>query len=199
MAKNVLIVGAGGIGSWLAFNIYHNKKHKQLKDASFTIYDDDTVDVKNIGYQYFEEVDLADYKSEILGVRYDMGYKVTRITDTDVFGYYDCIVSAVDNSIFRKLLFGYVFSKEGQNVHWIDLRSEGSTIAAFVKSPQNTYESMLATLPEEDTTEGSCQLGWELNQGIIQNGNKIVAAIGSQYLLNWYRGEFSPPSFSMRF
>jgi len=35
--------------------------------------------------------------------------------------------------------------------------------------------------------------------GIVQNGNKIIAAIGSQYILNWIRNEVNPPQFIHKF
>ena len=36
MTRKILIVGAGGIGSWLASTLYHLKQHKQLPDTHFT-------------------------------------------------------------------------------------------------------------------------------------------------------------------
>ena len=54
---------------------------------------------------------------------------------------------------------------------------------------------MLATLPKEGGENGSCQLAYEKEAGIIQNGNKIIARYGAQLLLNWYRNEASKPEF----
>ena len=77
--------------------------------------------------------------------------------------------------------------------YWIDLRSEGRSIAAFTKNKVNDLDYMLSTLGNEDVNDGSCQRQWELDNDIIQNGNKIVAAIGAQYVLNYIRHENSPP------
>lgn len=198
--RKLLIVGAGGIGSWLAFNIHNSIKHNQLTELIIDIYDDDTVDVKNIGYQNFSDIDLLESKAEAISIRYGLNSFNKRVDSEDILKKYDCIVSCVDNSIFRKLLFNYVFNNEqGKESFWIDLRSEGTSVAGFTKNDSHTYESMLATLPDEDVLEGSCQLQWELENGIIQNGNKIIAAIGAQYILNWYRGDYSPHEFIMRF
>lgn len=197
--KKVLIVGAGGIGSWLCFFIHNLNEFHQFSNCSFTIADYDTVDLKNLKYQNFNKTDLTDYKAEVLGLRYKMDILVKKIEKEEELAKYDCIVSAVDGTAFRKLLFKFVYKEENKNIYWIDLRSEGRTIAFYTKHPQNNLEKMLNTLPENDKENGSCQLEFELENNIIQNGNKIVAAIGSQLLLNWYRNEFNPPQFSMRF
>jgi molybdopterin/thiamine biosynthesis adenylyltransferase len=197
--KKILIVGAGGIGSWLAANLYDLICWEQLPDSNveITIADDDHVEAKNISYQNFEDEDIMDPKAAVLHARYGFKALEKRITDErDLYGY-DCIVSAVDNPKFRRLLFEYchVYSR----THWIDLRSEGRTIAAFTTSEKNTLEKMLDTLGPEDAEDGSCQLQFELDNDIIQQGNKIVAVIGSQYILNWHRFDTSPPVFSFNF
>src|ERR1035437_6250067 len=114
--KKVLIVGAGGIGSWLAFNLHHSITNNQFRDVDFTIVDNDTVDLKNIGYQNFTKLDLLDNKAEVLGNLYALKSIPKRITSTKDLEGYDCLVGAVDNSIFRKLLFNYV--AKNPNVYW---------------------------------------------------------------------------------
>lgn len=47
----------------------------------------------------------------------------------------------------------------------------------------------LTTLNLNDAENGSCQLKSDLERGIIQKGNKIVAMVGIQMLLNYLRGE----------
>lgn len=195
--RKVLIAGAGGIGSFLAMNLHNSVVNKQLEDVEFHIVDDDTVDLKNIGYQNFNKIDLTDYKADAIALRYKMHGSVKRITSDKDFAGFDCIVGAVDNSIFRRLMFNYVFKHP--EVYWIDLRSEGRAVAFFTKHKTNTLEAMLSTLPAEDTASGSCQLEWELSNGIIQNGNKIIASIGSQLILNWYRNDTNPPKLIAKF
>jgi len=105
MAKNILIVGAGGIGSWLAFYLYTLDEFKQLAAANITFADDDTVDIDNLPYQNFELQDVTDLKTSSLSARYGFGAKTSRITKETELNGYDCIVCAVDNTAFRKLLF----------------------------------------------------------------------------------------------
>ena len=90
------------------------------------------------------------------------------------------------------------FAHKNPEVYWIDLRSEGRSVAAFCKHKQNTLQTMLETVPEE-VEDGSCQLAFEKSSGVVQNGNKIIAAVGAQYILNYRRGEANPPKFIATF
>lgn len=195
--RKVLIVGAGGIGSHLSYNIFELNKFGQFSNVDFTLADDDTVDKKNLGYQKFEFQDQTDSKSEVLAIRYNFNSIKARIESTALFKNYECIVSAVDNTVFRKLLFNY--SDSHRDLYWIDLRSKGRTVAAYTKSQKTTVDFMMKTLPKEEVEEGSCQFEYELNAGILQLGNKISACIGAQYLLNWYRNDLNPPIFTYNF
>ncbi len=189
--KNILIVGAGGIGSWLAFNLYELERHGQLNNVAITFADDDTVDPSNLKYQHFETQDTLDYKVESLSARYGFLSIAERIESENILNEYDCVICAVDNTIFRKLLFNW--ASKNPEKYWMDFRSEGSSLAAFTKSPDNTLSKMLETLGTEEVEDGSCQREWELKEGIVQNGNKIVACIASQYVLNYTRNKPSPP------
>lgn len=196
MARRILIVGAGGIGSWLAYNLYKYDEHQQLSNAEITFADDDTVDIKNLPYQHFETKDVTDYKTESLSARFGFGSLVKRLEKPNDLTGFDCVISAVDNTKFRKMLFET--AEKYPDMYWIDLRSEGRSIAAFTKSKKNTLEKMMATIPIE-VKEGSCQREYELANGIVQSGNRIVAEIGAQYILNWLRGDHNAAEFSHTF
>ena len=193
-AKNILIVGAGGIGSWMAPELDRLRKTRQITTALITFADYDDVDTKNLPYQNFNKSDVMDPKSEIIAARYGMDSLTIKIDKKKMLDGYDCIISAVDNTIFRKMLFDYAFN-DNHDVYWIDLRSEGKSYATYTKSKKHTYKSILATLPDEDVEDGSCQNAWELEQGIVQRGNIHAAAYGVSYLLNWLRGDPNPAQF----
>ena len=193
--KNLLIVGAGGIGSWLVDQLYELDQHNQLSNLQITVADDDTVDSKNLSYQNYNLEDITDFKVESLAARYGVEGLPTKIDSSFDFTRFDCIVSAVDNTSFRKLLFTQLESK---GLYWIDLRSEGTSIAVFSKHKKNTAPRMLETIPTKQENQ-SCQRSFELESGIVQNGNKIIAAIGAQFVLNWLRGIHNPPTFSAKF
>lgn len=197
--RRIAIVGAGGIGSYFCKEMYNFAKHGQFGayDIQIVVWDNDTVDVKNLKYQNFQEFDLGDNKAEVIGLRYDFDYETERIDKEITLDGYDIVIAAVDNSQFRKLLYNW--AQKNSKAYWIDLRSEGRSIAFFTKHKTNTLKKMLETLadtPEEGT---SCQLAYELKKGIIQQGNKIIAAIGSQLFLNYLRQEKSSSKFIARF
>ncbi|HNW88131.1 MAG TPA: ThiF family adenylyltransferase [Bacteroidales bacterium] len=193
--KKVAIVGAGGIGSYLAFNLYELQKFNQFSNIGFTFFDDDIVEDKNLRYQKFDKVDIMDYKVECISSKYGFLGVSHKVIDVSELAQYNCIVSAVDNKQFRLDLFKYLETMP--EIYWLDLRSEGRSIAYYVKHKDNTYEHMVETLPKEDTGSGSCQLEFELSAGLIQQGNKIIAAIGSQLLLNWIRGDYNRPNLRL--
>lgn len=191
----ILIVGLGGIGSWMADRLDWLIDQDQMT-AEVHGYDHDTVEEKNTRYQKFGVDDLYENKAMALDIRFDadprwfFGHE-EKVLDSKVFEGYNLIVSAVDNLKFRKLLYEECPDK----TFWIDLRSEGRTIAAFSKHQSNT-KKVLSKLVEGDLEhEGSCQLQQDLDAGRVQLGNQVVASIGAQYILNWYRDTDIPAQF----
>ena len=191
---NVLIVGAGGIGSWLAFFLNDLVDKDQFSaDTTFTFADDDIVDKKNVTYQNFPLEDISDAKVDSIQTRYLFEGFSGRVEDVTFLENYDVVVSAVDNTVFRKMLFD---NEPQESYYWIDLRSEGNQVSAYSKGADK--EMLLASVSGE-VLDASCQRKFELEQGIIQNGNKIIAAIGSQMILNFYRGEMNKKQFNTMF
>ena len=195
---DVLIVGAGGIGSWLCRDLSNAIDTAQFgrKDLiRVTVADDDQIEDKNLRYQDFTEEDLYDNKSEVMADRYGFVAHPERIENLTGYGTYGLILCCVDNTRFRRELFNQ-FVTGGP--FWIDLRSEGATVAAFTKHKQNSLDKLLATLPEE-IEEGSCQRAEDLANNTIQYGNRIIASIGAQFALNWHRKAANPPKFIHNF
>ena len=198
--KRVMIAGAGGINSWLVQILSDLAVKGQIPPTwQFTIFDEDCVEKKNLLYQNFTFVDQMENKAKTLGDRYGMLYKSKFVKSPKDFTNFDIVICGVDNKDFRTMLFTYM--NDHPEKEWIDLRSEGRVVAAFTKNSKNTLEEMMSTLSTENDTESgsSCQLGFELDSGIIQLGNRIIANIGAQYLLNILRSEISPAKFIYRF
>jgi hypothetical protein len=194
-----MIAGAGGINSWLIQLIADLITKEQIPLFwEFTVFDGDEVEKKNLPYQNFQFEDQLENKAEVLGKRYGMAFKKKYINTKKEFDPYDFVICGVDNREFRAMLFEYM--DEHTDKQWIDLRSEGKSIAVFAKNPKNTLAELKNTLGSaEDSGSGSCQLAFELSAGIVQLGNRIVANIGAQYLLNVVRGEQNTASFVRRF
>lgn len=194
----IMVVGAGGINSWFIHHVSVAIELGQIPASTeFHIYDDDTVETKNLKYQNFVIEDILEGKAKTIADRYGFyGYKV-RVTDPSLFNAYDIVVCGVDNSAFRRMMFTYMDAHPEK--YWIDMRAEGRTVGFYTRHQKNTLAVLLATLPQGEDTNTSCQLAYELESGVIQYGNKIIAPIGCQLLLNHLRGEFNSDSFTHRF
>ena len=194
-----MIAGAGGINSWLIQLIHDLIIKEQIPQSwEFTIFDGDGVEKKNLLYQNFQFEDQLENKAKTLAERYDMIHKSKFVKNTKDFDPYDIVICGVDNREFRAMLFTYM--NEHPDKQWIDLRSEGRVVAAFTKNVKNTLDVLMATLSSESKeSSSSCQLDFELSSGIIQLGNRIIANVGAQYLLNLVRSELNPPRFVYRF
>ena len=194
--SNILIVGAGGIGSWLCYFLYDLQTHNQInRDTYITVADPDTVEDKNLRYQNFSIEDITDNKALVMESKYGFSGIDTIINRSEQMADYDLIISCVDNTSFRRMMFN-TCEKTGK--YFIDLRSEGTTIMALTKHKKNDIETLLATIPEE-IQDASCQRSFEFEGGIIQQGNKIIAGVGSQFVLNYIREDKNPALFSQNF
>ena len=74
MNRKVMIIGAGGIGSFLT-------QFLQRLGYRITVYDDDSVERKNLGYQNFTNGDIGENKAMTLSDRvWDTSFRGT-VTD----------------------------------------------------------------------------------------------------------------------
>jgi hypothetical protein len=191
---NIMVAGAGGNNSWLLNAINDlQRKHQIPEFVEFTIWDGDTVEKKNLLYQDFTVDDILDNKAKVLAARYAMAAKAKYIKDPKDFEPYDMVICGVDNKDFREMMYRYMDNHPEK--YWIDLRAEGRTVVVYAKHKSMPLEELIATLPKNATGSTSCQLSYELDNGVIQLGNRIAACIGAQYLLNYIRGEENPPAF----
>ena len=184
----ILIIGCGGVGSWLIREITEAVRQEQIEPTiRFDIADNDMVELRQLDYQNFNTKDIGKNKAGVLANRYKdyaFIYPIKeRILKREQLEGYNLIICCADNTLVREMLFRYCHQ---HNKDFIDLRAEGRYIMAFQKSSLNTD---LATLDLADKTNGSCQDDEDIEKGWIQKGNKIVAMVGIQMLLNYLRGE----------
>lgn len=107
---NIIIGGAGGIGSWLSFLLIR-------AGFSIVVYDDDIVEEHNLGGQLFQVSDIGKPKVEALsrvintfnfptGSVFYRNEKITENTRFNIGRYHSAIfVSCFDNMEARKTLF----------------------------------------------------------------------------------------------
>ena len=194
-STNALIIGAGGIGSWLASILDRLDTYGQTNQCVFTVADFDTVENKNLPYQNFDEDEIFDYKSLSLSSKFNVKGISKKIDCFDDLDPYDLIVCAVDSASARNLVFTYC--SENKDTYFIDLRSEGQGVYCITSEADYTLEQLKDTL--DGSENGSCQLAHELEDNIIQLGNRIISSIGAQLILNYIRGEINIGTFNHRF
>lgn len=195
---NILIVGVGGIGSFLTRELNRLLLNEQIDtNNSITLADFDKVELKNIRYQNFTTNDIGKSKAKVLSDRYCFNYVDTEISREEQLKHYDFIVCCADNGKTRKFIFEYCNKTD---TDFIDTRAEGRAVAIFTKHKSNTTENLIKTLNGTNIEKSkSCQLPHELKRNIIQQGNVIVATICSQLILNKLRGNENLPEYIFYF
>jgi molybdopterin/thiamine biosynthesis adenylyltransferase len=183
----ILVLGAGGIGSWLIEEVCRSIEQEQIDpNTELFVADNDMVEIEQVRYQNFTFEDAGLNKAQALARRFKH-VGVTQIKDRIKSGKqlkgYDLIVLCVDNDPTRELVIKYCFSK---NIEFLDLRSSGRIISAFPKLEKASDN--LKFVDGNDATCYSCQDHNTLLLGRIDKGNKIIALIGVQMVLNHLRG-----------
>lgn len=183
----ILLVGVGGIGSWFIEELCKCIEQEQIdSNTEISIADNDMVEIAQVKYQNFTYDEAGLNKAEALANRFSWyGVKAIkdRIKAVKQLKGYDFIVLCVDNEPTREMVITYCFK---QGIEFIDLRASGRVISAFPKLEKP--EDNLNFVDSNDTVCYSCQDKATLNQGRIDKGNKIIALIGVQMVLNHLRG-----------
>jgi len=194
----VMVVGAGGNGSWFLRHIHRLIQKGQIPDGiTFTVFDGDDVEKKNTLYQDYETKDVLENKAKVMADRYDFQAKPRYVRDPKDLDPFNVIICCVDNRDFREMMFRHV--DKHLEKYWIDVRAEGQGVVIYTKNKKNTLENMLKTLPDKSAKATSCQREYELSAGIVQLGNQIAAVITAQYFLNFVREEENPHAFNHMF
>jgi len=183
----ILVIGMGGIGSWLLEEICACIGQGQIDSMiEFVIADADIAELEQLNYQNFKRSEAGMNKSEALALRFqEYGIKeyTSRIERNEQLREYDTIILCVDNEKCRELVVKHCHK---HNKEFLDLRATGRRIFAMPKA--DSLEQNLKFIDSDDTEEYSCQDKADLDKGWVQNGNKVVAALGVQILLNLLRG-----------
>ena len=177
--RKVLIIGAGGIGSYLIPIL------NRLGVYSITAFDPDKVEQKNLRYQNFGADDLGEHKvycfSSDMGGMYEAQPYVV-LTQKQLQGY-DLVVCCADNLAVRRLLYRQGHG-EDTPVKWLDLRAQGRNAALIsYKVPENFQDTLLAG-PEGSF---SCQgTDWEGEAEGIDAMHIAIAGAATQWIQKWF-------------
>jgi len=192
----IILIGAGGVGAWFADELARQIENEQFEfDETIDIADPDIIELDQLRYQNFERSEIGENKANALAKRLNEMF-LNLDVDTDVFRAipkriekerqlkgYDFFVLCVDNEATRDLVIRYCH-RNGKE--FIDLRATGRKIFAMPKL--RTLEENLKFVDGADKEEYSCQNEKDLEKGRVQLGNKVVALIGVQMLMNFQRG-----------
>lgn len=175
--KEILVVGAGGIGSNFLYNLTKSIPLKSVK-----VLDDDVVEEWNIGTQFFALTDLHKYKVDAAAnsALYYTGESVIfPIVDRLKNTVYPITVTAVDNMTARKQAFE-LWKKLPNKELFIDGRLRAMLFEIFAVTPGNEdrYEQTLFLDKEGD--EDSCTLKQTTHYGMA------IGSMMTQVLCNYF-------------
>ena len=164
--RKILIIGAGGIGSYLASFLERISEQRQpLYDL--TIFDDDKVEEKNLSYQNFTVEDIGKHKVTVIGSNIGIKPAISerkeyRVLVSQQLKKYDLVICCVDNLATRRLLYLEGHGEECP-VKWLDLRAQGRNGVLI------------------------CQGGdWDGSAKDINTMHIVMAGIASQWVQRWF-------------
>ena len=175
MKRKVLVIGAGGIGSFLIPLLDKVNLYK------ITVADPDKVETKNITYQNFTEEDVGMNKAFVMGgyksVSNSIAYPI--LTEKQMKGY-DLVICCVDNLGLRKTLYN-------TKIKWLDLRAQGRNGAVVShKADIKMYESLLSGSDGSFSCQGDSWNG--TNEG-VQFMQVVIAGLGAQWIQKYFIDE----------
>ena len=173
--RKVLVIGAGGIGSFLIPLL------DKVGLYSITVADPDKVETKNLTYQNFNKDDVNYYKVEALanaGIKMKFS-KFPILTEKQMQGY-DLVICCVDNLGVRRTLYN-------TSLKWLDLRAQGRN-AALVSHKANPemYDMLLAGDDRSYSCQGDSWDGTNKNVHFMQ---AAIAGLGAQWIQRWFNEE----------
>tara|TARA_R100001443_G_scaffold72179_1_gene80310 strand:+ start:22274 stop:22843 length:570 start_codon:yes stop_codon:yes gene_type:complete len=176
MKRKVLIIGVGGIGSFLVPLL------DKVKMYDISVADPDKVETKNLTYQNFTKEDVGENKASVMGNRYRSikgGSQYPILTAKQMQGY-DLVVCCVDNLSVRRTLYN-------SNVKWLDLRAQGRN-GAFVTydADPKMYDTLLAGPEGSFSCQGD---SWDGSNSGVHFMQVVIAGIGAQWIQRWFNEE----------
>lgn len=174
--RKVLIIGAGGIGSFLIPLLDKTGLYE------ITVYDPDKVETKNLSYQNFEKKDVSLHKVSVMDRRYPSVKKAETypiLVESQVKGY-DLVVCCADNLTVRRLLYKHADK-------WLDLRAQGRN-GAFISHLANTsmHDTVLAGPDGSFSCQGS---EWSGLNTAVHFMQVAIAGMGAQWIQRFLNGE----------
>ena len=173
--RKVLVIGTGGIGSFLIPLL------DKVGMYAISVSDPDTVEKKNITYQNFSEEEVGELKVMAMQKRYTLSpNKFPILTEKQLRGY-DLVICCVDNIGLRRTMYNC------KDLKWLDLRAQGRNAAmiAYTADPK-MYDSLLAGEERSFSCQGD---SWDGSNKGVHFMQVAIAGLGAQWVQRWFNGE----------
>ncbi len=178
MKKKIMVIGAGGIGSFLIPLL------DRVKEYHINVWDDDIVEKKNLSYQDYYANDVGKHKTDVMAERYGSVYSHPyRVLTKQQLKGYDLIICCVDNLELRRLLY----LVDTEKIKWLDLRAQARNglLISFQENPDN-----FAILTNGPDGNFSCQGDeWDKSNAGVHFTHVAIAGMGAQWVQRYFAGD----------
>ena len=174
--RKILIIGTGGIGSFLVQFL------DKVGMYNITVADPDSVEAKNLTYQNFKKSHVGQNKASVMMDSYksvEHFSKYPILTEKQMTGY-DLVICCVDNLGVRRTLYN-------TSLKWLDLRAQGRNAALVShKADPKMYDMLLAGDDRSYSCQGDSWDGTNKNVHFMQ---VAIAGIGAQWIQRYMNDE----------
>tara|TARA_Y100000004_G_scaffold187657_1_gene240763 strand:+ start:244 stop:810 length:567 start_codon:yes stop_codon:yes gene_type:complete len=175
MKRKVLVIGAGGIGSFLIPLL------DKVGLYDITVADPDKVETKNLPYQNFGSGHVSLNKAVVMKDTYygsvSNASQYPILTEKQMQGY-DLVICCVDNLGVRKTLYN-------TSVKWLDLRAQGRNAALVsYKADPKMYDMLLAGEERSFSCQGD---SWNGSNEGVHFMQVAIAGMGAQWIQRWFQ------------
>ena len=176
MNRKILIIGAGGIGSFLLSTL------DKVKLYDITVADPDIVETKNLPYQNFSKGHVGQNKASVMMDSYESVVHYSKypiLTEKQLKGY-DLVICCVDNLGLRRTLYN-------TSIKWLDLRAQGRNAALVSHNADPKMYDMLLAGPDGSF---SCQGdSWDGSNKGVHFMQVAIAGLGAQWIQRYMNDE----------
>jgi len=176
--RKIMIIGAGGIGSYLVPFL------DRIGLYDITVYDEDDIETKNLTYQNYEEDEVGMKKVIALGKFQSVSSSCPfMVLVAGQLEHYDLVICCADNLAVRRLLYREGHGAECRN-KWLDLRSQGRNAALIsYKMDPNLMDTMLSGPEGSFSCQGS---EWDGKPEGIDTMHIAIAGAATQWIQKWF-------------
>ncbi len=177
--RRVMIIGAGGIGSYLASFL------DRIGIYDITVFDNDTLEPKNLTYQNYDKEDVGLLKVNNLSAKLSsVRPEPYLVLVAKQMLQYDLVVCCADNLAVRRLLYRQGLNNDAK-FHWLDLRSQGRNGALIsYKIDTSLVDSMLSGPDGSFSCQGT---EWDGSPEDINCMHIAIAGMATQWIQRWWQ------------